>query len=214
MRPEETYRTTTDRNERRRIQAEVLAANREHVVWFVRKTVAPQHRAEAVQVGLLGVLIALEKYDREGAFAKRGETPREDRGAAFWFFASKYVHKEIQKWMDVAVYWRKTPNQGKSPARRVAFEAAKAQRKHDPLEEPGEVLADAPTVEELVADAESKALLHAFAAGLSTEDRELLFSEKAPRSAAMSRQYLSLVAQATAFIRGNDDDATRGKAAE
>jgi hypothetical protein len=52
---------------RRHIQASVVASLRPAVERVVRKTVAdPKHRREAVQVGSLGVLVALEKHDPTG----------------------------------------------------------------------------------------------------------------------------------------------------
>jgi DNA-directed RNA polymerase sigma subunit (sigma70/sigma32) len=65
---------------------------------------------------------------------------------------------------------------------------------------------DAPTVEEVVANAETEERLSSFQASLSAEDREIILSENSQR--VRSRRYLSLVERATAFVRGKDADTT------
>src|SRR5580693_1631945 len=97
--PEDQYKQAASQAERTRLQTAVLMAYRTHVAGFVRRFVHnPAHRPEAEQVGLLGLLVALEKYDPSLLGA--------DRGARFWSFATLHVRYEVQRWMDVGVHWR------------------------------------------------------------------------------------------------------------
>lgn len=202
--PESLYRDTTDPRERRRIQAAVIANYRNHVRTCVRKAVPAEHYEEAEQVGALGLLVALEQYDPK--------LIGPDRGAAFWWFARLIVQNEIQRWMDVGIYWRKAPNRGKGEARQATRDAAQVHRTVASMDAPlpgGEnaTLHDltpdtSPSVEDLTADAESCTRLRAFAATLLPEEAELLMSENGHH--VRSRHYLTLVGRARAFVRGSD----------
>ena len=204
--PEQSYKTETNPTERRRIQAAVIEAHRPHVAALVRRLVPAEHREEGQQVGALGVLVALEKYDDGIAGPDRGKK-------CFWGFAYLYVRDELQRWIDVGVNWRKTPNRGKSAARKANRQAASIHRQPARLDAPlpgddGGTLQDllqhvSPTVEELFSVAETLALLLSFARTLSAKDRKILFSENS--QCMISRHYLSLVERATAFMQGSRD---------
>ncbi|HXB26786.1 MAG TPA: hypothetical protein VNV25_18815 [Gemmatimonadaceae bacterium] len=79
------------RSGQRQLQALVVAAHRAEVAAVVRKIVPSKHWEEAEQLGALGVLVALEKYD-----PKTGS----DRVGGFWNFARRHVRREIRKWLD------------------------------------------------------------------------------------------------------------------
>jgi DNA-directed RNA polymerase specialized sigma subunit len=103
------YKNAKDLAERRRIQAAVIEANRARVRAFVRRFVPrKQDWADGEQEGLLGVLLALEKWDPT--------RPRYSDNA-FWGFAYLYVRQQIRTWLDQGYYWRKSPNRGKSERR-------------------------------------------------------------------------------------------------
>lgn len=203
------YKGTTDLVARRRIQAQVVEAYRAHVASYVRKHVAQAHSKEAEQVGVIGVLVALEKYDAGIVCAVGG-----DRGAAFWNFARMYVRDEIRRWLDVGVFWCKSSNRGASDARRESAKMRTAQRTVESMDEPvGErettlhdrIVDGETTVEDLVATAESRARLDQFLFTLTEADRHLLLCDKRDRGNAnsvRSRHHLFLVGRATAFVRG------------
>lgn len=201
MRPEEQYRHTTDRAERRRIQADILDKYRPHVRWFVRKTIAPQHREEAEQVGCIGLLVALEKYEP----TKLGE----DKGGAFWFFAARCVRDEIRRWEDVGVYWRKhrvRPGPGAELARLQRRQASMDAERPDGRSLHDELTTEA-TVEDLVADVECRRLFARFVRTLTDAERQTIFSEDL--RIIRSRSHLSLIERARAFVMGardGDDD--------
>lgn len=77
------YRTAKS-IERRRIQVEIVRACRPFLAWLARG-LAPDDAPDAEKVGVVGVLIALEKYD-----PARG---------AFWPFARPFVRDEIERWL-------------------------------------------------------------------------------------------------------------------
>lgn len=192
--PEFLYCLTTDPATRRRLEAAVIAENRGKVEAMVRKLVpVVERREEAVNAGLLGLLIALWKFEP----ARLGGA-EEDQGAAFWFFASNTVRDEIQKFLDHEVFSRPRSRN----RRDKTFGESAGTRSHESLEVVGEPRDDKPSVEEVVAEAEAKVKLSVFASTLDSEDREILFSENSQR--VRSRRYLSLVERATAFVRGND----------
>ena len=212
--PEQGYKENVSPTERKRIRAAVVEAYRPQVAALVRKLVPTHHGEEGLQVGLIGVLVALEKYD-----APRCTKVGGDRGAAFWNFARTYVRDEIRTWLGVGVYWRKAPNRGKSAARRAAAKEARRHMTQESMDEvvvstPNEstktrhdLIADAsPTVEAQVAEAEAFGRLSAFAATLTPKEKQILFSDRSNES----RHHLSLTERAKAFVRGKDD----GKAVE
>lgn len=188
-----SYRATTDPLERRRIQAEVVEAYRPRVANLVRCLFRrnPEHWREAEQVGLIGLLTALEKYDPDLLTG-------EDQGNRFWYLAYYYVKNEIRAWRDVGVNWAKDHRHGacnENITRQTRVSYDDSLYETEPSKEP--------TVEEQVVESEVKARLRAFAATLSAIDREILFSENSQR--VRSRRYLSLVERATAFVRGPDE---------
>jgi hypothetical protein len=94
MLPEENYRSTTDTATRRRLQAAVVAAQRSRVAEAAREMVPPEHRAEAEQVGLIGVLLALEEHAPE-------------TGRPFRLGALDMAKAEIRAWLDAGTHYRK-----------------------------------------------------------------------------------------------------------
>jgi DNA-directed RNA polymerase specialized sigma subunit len=78
------YRAANDPAERRRIQAATVAAFRPEVERLVEELPA-RRRREAEQVGLIGVLVALEKYDAA-------------RGIAFATLAQAEALRELARW--------------------------------------------------------------------------------------------------------------------
>lgn len=190
--------------ERRQIQADVVQRYRYRVFRVVRRQVPwPAHWEEAEQEGTIGLLIALKKFDP-------------DRGVPFGAFADPWIRNEIQRWIDVGVYWRKSPNRGKSEARQRAAENTFRQRLFNSMDAPIGQDGDGIPVtlydcipaifdtESYASDAELREKLFAFAKTLTEEDREILFSENSQR--VRSRHYLSLVERARAFVRGQDGD--------
>jgi hypothetical protein len=104
------------------LQAEAVRACAPNVLTYVRGALprfAQDHVEEAVQVGLIGVLAALEKYDPSQA--------GDDRGAVFWKFAAEHVRDEVREWTDRGVYWRTAAGRGKSPLREVGELVADAE---------------------------------------------------------------------------------------
>jgi hypothetical protein len=172
-----------------------------HVAALVRSTVYnPTHHAEACQAGVVGLLIALERY--------RPELVGVDRGAAFWNFARPYVRNEIRAWQDVGVYWRKSGNRGLSPHRVAQREGAKVGRYHDPFPAPpqsddsstvqseDQVPDPGPSVEDVVAEAEALYLLRQFTQTLRLEDFEIVDS-----GMTSSRRYLEIARQGSKVVR-------------
>jgi hypothetical protein len=206
--PEELYKKTTDQTARRRLQTAVVLAFRDRIAALVRGLAPREHRAEAEQVGALGVLVALEKYDP----GRKEYEP--EKGSYFWNFARSIVLDEIQRWMDQGVYWRKSANRGKSPERVAQREAAQSQRHVASLDAETAIVPmdPSPTVEELLGNAEGEALVRQFAATLTPDDRHLLLCEKRERGNPNSprlRHYQSLVERLTAFVKGSDGDGSR-----
>lgn len=201
-RPEDAYKATTDRAERRRLQAKVVELYRLRVVALAHRAVPREYWREAEQVGLIGLLVALEKFDPEG---------KHD----FWYLASTAVRDEIRTWRDTGIYWRKDTNRGKSPARVAARQEAQRQGQHesaDTTRDRGSDLgsisikdayfdSSAPTPEDLYANEEARRLCAAFLSTLNDEDRAALFAPKNPR-------HRSLIERARAFVRGSDDEWT------
>lgn len=189
---ETTYRGTVDHVARRRIQSEVVTEYRNRVASYVRRRLAPRHWQEAEQVGLIGLLVALEKFDAS-------------RGIAFWFFAVTYVRDELNAWMGHGVFWRPRSHDmkrdSKNPLRAVVS-------LHNELDTET-VAADAPTVEDLVATAEGLSRLSEFVRTLSREDASLLVNGvgfgRGRANSSRAAGHKSLVERATAFVRGNED---------
>ena len=197
-----------DRAGKRAIQAAVVAAHREDVARFVRRALRGRqaHWEEAEQVGRLGVLVGLEKYDPEIAGPDRGRK-------SFWLFVFPYVRDEIQRWMDHTISWRpRSRNLARDERTAEQREERAAQRRPLSLDETEIALAEA-SVEELVEGMELLGLLDRFLATLSDADRQLLLCEKRERAEGgvregnnnRSRRYLSLVERATAFVRGDEN---------
>lgn len=195
--PEDLYRSTSDKATRRQLQAAVVAEYRGRIEALARRALPVQHVEEATQAGCIGLLLALEKYDRT--------VVGEDRGGAFWNFARAHVLNEVQQWADVGVYWRprKRNNRGD-------VEAARAQRRVASLDVPAHgtedgsivetIEAEQPTPEDMAGEIEAISHLRGFTVSLSAEDQEILFSENSKR--VRSRRYLTLVEKATAFVAG------------
>lgn len=209
------YAKATSPAERRRLQAAAVEAYRDRVSRVVRRLVpGAANRPEGEQVGAIGILVALERVDAS----------RVDSRFSFWAFAYPYVRYEIQRWLDVGVYWRRVGNRGKDAARQAQRQAAAVNRRHASMDSPisdgrasdwtnawtlHDMLHDtSPTAEDMVAEVEVTVRLRAFASGLSDLDREILLSENSQR--VRSRHYSDLVARAAAFLRGPnaDDDPT------
>jgi hypothetical protein len=209
-RPEELYqKTAAGSTERRQIQAAVIEAHRGHVAALARRMVPTQHRQEAEQVGAIGLLLALEKYD---------PTPRQGHSTSpvFWSYAFTFARDEIRAWKANGVYWRKPANRGKGEARQANRDAAsrhllpksmdaemrlhanESTTLHDVIPSPGS------TVEEIVSDVEAMSLLLTFAENLTATEQEILFSENSQR--VRSRHHKDLVQRAAAFIKGDTDD--------
>lgn len=97
-RPEDLISGTTDPAERKRLTNEVVKDCQPNISTLVgRLRLSPQNRADAEQAGRLGLLEALTKY----------KPPPVNTSGAFWAFARHYVVNEIQKWMDVGMFWSK-----------------------------------------------------------------------------------------------------------
>ena len=184
-----TYLDAKDPRERKLIAAAVVAANKTRVASLVRRLVrSPDHWREAEQVGAVGILVALEKYDPT--------LVGEDRGAAFWNFARQWVIHEIQTYLGNSVFWRKAPNRGRSEARKKQAEAVV--RVHESIDLVNEPACTSPSQEERLGREEQRALLRLFASTLSARDRAVLYSTNSQR--VRSRHYLDLVERATTFV--------------
>lgn len=186
--PETAYKNTSDPRARRRIQGEIVVKYRGRLASYVRRHLSARHWQEAEQVGAIGLLVALEKFEPS-------------RGVPFWFFAVQWVRKEIQRWLNHGVYWRPHTN------------GAKGRQTHDEHRAHGEFqdeahVSETENVEDLVSTAEGLSRVGQFLDTLSVEERHLLICEKRDRGNPNSdrvRRYLSLVGRATAFVRGNED---------
>lgn len=197
LKPELIYAATTDRAERRRLEEAVLIAYRPQVARFVRRRVHEKHWQEAEQVGLIGLLVALQKYDPIPRPGFEEPTP-------FWFFAMAWVRKELQRWVSLGVYWRPSTN------------GAKGRRVHTEHLQHWEFVEDQhgvdPDIEGMVATAEGLDLVAQFLETVTAEERHLLLCEKRDRGNPDServRRYLSLVERCRAFVEGDDDDRNR-----
>ena len=209
QRPEQIYRETTDKATRRRLQAAVVAEYRAKVSAFAARYVSADHRAEAEQVGLIGLLIALERYEPSLLV--------DDRVAVFfWSFASRFVRDEIRAWLDTGVYWRKSANRGPSPGGVAARAVAEIQRRAVSLDTPSgqdddalvdRLCDDSPSPEDVAAAAEVSASLDVFAASLTPAERRNLLSENS--QCVRSRHHLTLIERASAFVKGSDGDGSR-----
>lgn len=208
QRPEELYAATADKAERRRLQASVVVAYRAHVDSVARKLLPPQHLEEATQAGCIGLLLALEKYDRDAAFAGAA---RPDTGAAFWNYAKRFVLDEIRDWRDRGVYWRPRTRKVRPGADEATAHAQRQvgsldEQRYDLPEPVIETIAcDEATPEDVAGDREASRLLGQFTDTLSDEDREILLSENSQR--VRSRRHLDLRERATAFLM---KERTRG----
>jgi DNA-directed RNA polymerase specialized sigma subunit len=190
-----TYRDASPLK-RRQIQTEVVSTYRPHVARMVRGTVAPRHREEAEQVGLIGLLVGLERFDPERATGP-------DVGAAFWTFARGHVKDEIQKWMDHGVYWR--PRRARKT---VDEEVMKAHRRHVYVDDIGQLAAEILDVETQVANAEGLRLVGEFLRTLSDDERHLLLCEKRSRGPSADSPYArrcrALFERATKAVKGGE----------
>ena len=68
-----------------------------HVANFCRQY-CPGHQQEGFQAGIVGLLVALEKFDPSRGY--------------FWPFAKLVVRSEIQKWMEFGVNWQRRERRG------------------------------------------------------------------------------------------------------
>lgn len=202
--PEDVYKDTTDLIARRRLQSSVVEAYRDRVSGAVRRLVRdPDNRVEAEQVAMLGLLVALERYDRAAAHP---EGPREDRGGAFWHFAFPFVRNEVQRWMDHGVFWRprKRNAHGQGTAELARLHRTPASMDAGDVDETlhDQIKSTVASVEDQVADGELKLRLRAFVRTLSAEDAKILLTENG--QCRQSGRYQSLVGRAAAFVRGSD----------
>lgn len=196
--PEALYKTA-DKAERRRIQTELVSRHRHKLHLFVRSLVPAQHFDEGAQVGALGLLLALEKYDD----AKSGP----DRGKKdFFAFAKPYIRDEVRVWMDKGVRWRNT----KVNKERKAAQAAKGTDggvHHDSLDAASaagaEFKAEAPTPDELASELEALKRLRAFVASLTVAEVRLLFVEREPGQ-RQADAHRALVRRARRAVRGSE----------
>jgi len=78
----------------RAARAAVVEAYRPRVRALVRRMAPAEHRSEGEQVGLIGVCVALERFD--AARAQDG----------FWPFAMRFARGELEMWLGRGVYWR------------------------------------------------------------------------------------------------------------
>lgn len=193
--PEREYRTASTPDECRKIQAKVIKAYARRVASFVRRRVPREDREEGEQVGAIGVMLALEKYDPA-------------RGVPFWGFARNYVLHEIQRWREVAAPRSHDAKRDAHIIRQIPVR----------LDDVSHLIVEALTAEEIVSEAELLSRVKAFVQSLSREDAALLLCEKRERKEggvasgnnARSRGYLSLVERARAFVIG--EDGTDGSA--
>jgi DNA-directed RNA polymerase specialized sigma subunit len=84
MDPVEAHRAATDKPTRRRLQREIVCMYRGRVEAMARRFVPSANVEAGTQVGCVGLLLALEKYEGEGD--------------AFWWYAAGRVRVEIEKW--------------------------------------------------------------------------------------------------------------------
>lgn len=197
--PEDYYRTS-DKTERRRIQLVIVTEHRDRVAALVRRGVPKRLRAEACQVGALGLLVALEKYDPERSGPDRGKK-------SFWGFAFPYVREEIRVWLDHAAGWQNTKM---SKAKRAEMEARgtapKPVASMDADNSLGLTLHDFVkadvSVEGDVVDVEVARRLKLFAETLNAGEREVLFSDN--EKTRSSRLHLILTERAAAFVKDGE----------
>lgn len=163
---EDDYRHARTPAERQRIQGEVIARYRDRLTRFVKFALwSPHLHAEAIQVGAIGLLVALDKWDPE-------YKEHYDDGA-FFGFATLYIRNEIRKWLDHGVNWRPTARTRKQvdhPEHKQPSEfcdEAHAQDVDDP--------------ETKAANAEALERLRSFLATLSNKDRHLMLCAKRDR---------------------------------
>jgi len=181
-----------DPKERRRLTAEILNTYKPRIAAVVRRVLrTPQHWAEAEQVGALGLLVALREYRPAEAEA--------DRGGAFWGFARFHVMNEIQRWIDVGVYWRKTPNRGRGEARAANREAARTHALHVEYQDDEDHRVDENSPEALVIAAELRAQVEGFVLALTEDERKTALAERP--SGRSARHYRTIVSRARAAFR-------------
>jgi hypothetical protein len=217
-RPEEIYRSTTDEPTRRRLEMAVVTEHRDRVRAYVRATVPQRYQEEAEHVGMIGLILALKRYDPALAGPDRGQK-------CFWGYAHAHVRNAVQSWIDEGVLWRPRPRKARDNTALARLHRYPASMDEAMMRsyEGGDVdvfsstyhdiIADnAPTPEELVAAAEKAAHTARFMASLSANDRELICTEDPRRR--RSRRYLLLVEAAKAALQGDEQrgsrDALRG----
>jgi RNA polymerase sigma factor (sigma-70 family) len=83
------YKQAADRPEKRRLRLEAVRTYTRDVRGYVRTLVPREHWDEGAHVGMIGVIVALEKYEPQS-----GEVD----DAAFWTFARPFVCDEVQSW--------------------------------------------------------------------------------------------------------------------
>ncbi len=195
----ENYRTASE-TERKRIRAAVVVECREKVGAFVRRILPREHHEEAIQCGIIGLLVALDKYDDAIAGPDLGKK-------SFWGYAFPFVQNEISNWVDRGIHWRPRARNARN-----STAEAKAQRRQLSMDAVQEVLGtdmtlhdlfsdDKPNAEEIVGEFEASVLLNEFTETLTNEDRKLLFTKETGRP--RSSRYLSLVGRAKAAVLGD-----------
>jgi len=189
--PEYIYRQAPSAD-RRRIQAEVIAAYRPMVARSARQMVQAQYYKEAAHVGEIGLLLALERYD-----AARG---------SFWAFASHYVRNEIEIWLRETVHARPRSHRCLEGQAQEERDSQRWSVSSDKMQ----IASEVPSPEELVREKELRGLLGKFLSELSDAEQHLLLCAKRTTNDGgveagnnlRSRGYISLMKRATAFLKG------------
>lgn len=185
--PENLYCKAETEAERLRLRTAVFAAYGGHVRAAARRLVPDRRHAEdAYQEGLVGLLVALGRFDP-------------GRGVPFWAYAALYVRNQIQDWQGRGQHDCKAANRGKAEKYEGRREVVKARRQYQPLDfEP----VDGETPERLVSVKEGLRILAEMAAEMTPEEREIFYSEDGRNH--RTDHYKSLVAKAAAKLRGKD----------
>jgi hypothetical protein len=90
--PVETYRALTTLDERQRFETCVILVYRPLIQRLMRRlAVSHEHWDESEQIGAMGLIVALVKFDPERVCT--------DIDAAFSFFAARYIRDEIRTWL-------------------------------------------------------------------------------------------------------------------
>src|SRR5262249_8142575 len=155
------------------------------------------------QTGMLGLLVALDRFDPE-------------RSPVFWACAAEWVRHEIQEWLGNGVFWSGR-SAGDRPSRRHRLEERgvnlRGRSVHPSLEHLYE-RESSEDPETRLGIAESEQRLHVYLSKQSDEDAHILLKGKrVDRKKGFSRcaiwrarRYSDLLEEARRFVRGKDDD--------